>query len=82
VVTGLIGALKHSNPDIRGRAAGALGALGPSAKAAVPALQEAVFAGASYKAEAIAALKKIQPGKAVSTKPTLDAAADEDDLGL
>ena len=71
IVAGIVEALKHPVPDIRSRAARSLGALGPSADAAAPALQEAIFTGASYKDEAIAALKKIRPGKAVSTEPTL-----------
>lgn len=80
IVSGLIAALKHQGPDIRRRAAQSLGVLGPAAKAAVPTLQEAILTGASCKKEAIAAIKRIQPGRKVNTKPGLDAGDEDDEL--
>jgi len=60
----LIGALKDK--EIRTEAAGALGEMGPPARAAIPALEEAIKAKGkdkTYKKSAADALKKIQSSK-------------------
>lgn len=73
IAMGLAVLLKRGNEDAQKKVATLLGSMGPSAKAAAPALREGVFSSAVYKDEAAAALKKIEPGKAVTSTPTIDS---------
>jgi hypothetical protein len=82
VIVRALARIPGTNPGVAGPAMAALGTLGPTAEEAAPLLQEAIFAGAAYKKEATAALRKIRPGRSVKKEVSLDDAEGEGDLLL
>lgn len=82
-VAALVEVLRGGSEEMKQTAMVCLSAFGPEAEPAANLIQEAIFAG-KFRDDAIAAMKKVRPGKPIQLRPKIEEEEDDDmpDLDL